>query len=68
MNSTMELGDAIDEMERLSRINADLLAALERTLSWLSSYPGGGTLREGGPYDQARTAIAKARAQLGDKR
>lgn len=35
----------------------ELLEALERTLSWLSSYPGEGAL---GAYDQARSAIAKA--------
>lgn len=34
-----------------------LLEALQRTLNWLSSYPGGGAL---GCYDEARAAIAKA--------
>lgn len=41
----------------------DLLAALERSLDWLSSYPGGGTLGPNGPYEQARAAIAAARGQ-----
>jgi hypothetical protein len=35
----------------------ELLAALERSLNWLSSYSGGLAL---GCYDQAREAIAKA--------
>lgn len=37
----------------------ELLAALERTMSWLASYPGGGPLRPDGPYEQARSAIAR---------
>ena len=37
----------------------DLLAALERSLNWLSSYPGGCSLPA---YDQARAAIDKATA------
>ena len=47
---------------RLIAAAPDLLAALERTLNWLSSYPGGGTLRPLGPYEQARAAIARAKA------
>lgn len=35
----------------------DLLAACERALTWLSSYPGGGAI---GAYDEMRAAIAKA--------
>lgn len=35
----------------------DLLAALRRSLNWLSSYPGGGAMS---CYDQARAAIDKA--------
>lgn len=35
----------------------DLLAALRRSLDWLSSYPGGNSH---GAYEQARAAIAKA--------
>jgi hypothetical protein len=35
----------------------DLLAALKRSLNWLSSYPGGNAT---GAYDEARAAIAKA--------
>lgn len=42
---------------RLIAAAPDLLEALERSLSWLSSYPGNGALAA---YDQARTAIAKA--------
>lgn len=37
---------------------AELQAALERTLSWLTSYPGGGTMGPTGPYEQARAALA----------
>lgn len=39
----------------------ELLAALQRTLNWLTSYPGGGTMGKTGPYEQARAAIEKAR-------
>lgn len=56
-------GSSIVEDEANARLIAaapDLLAALERTLNWLSSYPGGGTLGQDGPYEQARAAIAKA--------
>lgn len=35
----------------------EMLEALRRSLSWLSSYPGEGAM---GCYDQARAAIAKA--------
>ena len=45
------------EDARLIAAAPDLLAALERTLSWLTSYPGGGAM---GVYDQARAALAKA--------
>lgn len=38
----------------------DLAAALERTLNWLASYPGGGTLGPNGAYEQARAALKKA--------
>lgn len=31
--------------------------ALKRTLSWLSSYPGGGPMGPTGPYEQARAAL-----------
>jgi hypothetical protein len=41
----------------------DLLAALERTLNWLTSYPGEGALGPDGPYYQARAAIAKAKGE-----
>lgn len=45
---------------RLIAAAPELLAALERTLSWLTSYPGGGTMGPTGPYEQARAAITKA--------
>ena len=41
----------------------ELLEALQRTLSWLSSYPGGGAH---GCYDQARAAIAKATGEINE--
>jgi hypothetical protein len=43
---------------RLMAAAPELLKALEDTLSWLTSYPGGGTNHV---YDKARIAIAKAR-------
>ena len=56
------------EPEAVARANAaalsaalDLLAALERTLSWLTSYPGSGLYSS--VYNQARAAIAKARGE-----
>ena len=51
--------DDAEEQKRARLIAAapDLLAALERSLNWLSSYHGGGAI---GAYDQARAAIAKA--------
>ena len=45
---------------RLIAAAPDLLEALERTLSWLASYPGEACMSEKGPYAQARAAIAKA--------
>lgn len=42
---------------RLFAAAPELLEALEETLNWLTSYPGGGAL---GCYDKARAAIAKA--------
>lgn len=42
---------------RLIAAAPELLEALQRTLSWLSSYPGEGAM---GAYDNARKAIAKA--------
>ncbi|MES2950246.1 MAG: hypothetical protein V4858_17015 [Pseudomonadota bacterium] len=35
----------------------ELKAALERTLSWMTSYPGGGPMGPNGPYEQARAAL-----------
>jgi hypothetical protein len=40
-----------------------MLAALERSLNWLSSYPGGLSL---GCYDQARAAIDLAKQSQQD--
>ncbi len=45
---------------RLIAAAPELLSALQRTLNWLSGYPGGGTMAPYGPYEQAREAIAKA--------
>ena len=42
-----------------SRIEA-LTKALEGTLSWLTSYPGGLPMTPGGAYDKARAALASA--------
>jgi len=49
---------------RLIAAAPELLAALERCLSWLTSYPGGTTMTPTGPYEQARKAIAKATGAL----
>lgn len=38
----------------------ELVAALQRSLSWLASYPGGGGVV--GPYEQAKAALAKVGA------
>lgn len=43
------------EVERLTAERGRMKAALERSLSWLSSYPGGNAL---GAYDAARSALA----------
>ena len=59
------LGDYADDavwprMEanaRLATAAPDLLAAAQRSLSWLTSYPNEGAM---GMYDQMRAAIAKA--------
>jgi hypothetical protein len=45
---------------RLIAAAPELLEALERCLSWLTSYPGGGTMGPKGPYEQARAAITRA--------
>lgn len=37
-----------------------LVEALDRTLNWLTSYPGGGAL---GAYEQAREALSLARGE-----
>lgn len=50
----------IEADARLIAAAPDMLEALTRSLNWLCSYPGGGTLRPGGPVEQARGAIAKA--------
>ena len=41
----------------------DVVDALKRSLSWLSSYPGGCAE---GCYDQARAAIAKATGEINE--
>jgi hypothetical protein len=41
----------------------DLYAALERSLSWLTSYQGEAATGKDGPYEQARAALAKARGE-----
>lgn len=46
-----------EHARRLERSHAELVGALERSLSWLSSYPGGGALAT---YDAVRAALAKA--------
>lgn len=46
---------------QLADQRAELLAALERTLSWLTSYPGSGAMGKTGPYEQARAAIARCK-------
>lgn len=44
-----------------------LVEALERTLSWLTSYPNEAALGKTGPYEQARAALAAAqRAKEGE--
>ena len=40
----------------------ELEAALRRTLDWLASHPGEGTMRKGGPYEQARAALGDVTA------
>lgn len=56
------IGGRIDANEassnaRLIAAAPDLLEALQRSLNWLASYPGGNAE---GCYDQARAAIDKA--------
>ena len=47
-----------DEIAALRAERDSLRAALQRTLSWMTSYPGEGTLGPQGPYEQARAALA----------
>ena len=46
--------------DHLERVNAALLEALEHSLDWLASYPGGGAAVA---YDKARAAIAQAKGE-----
>lgn len=62
---TYDTSDWAKECEALEAVNAELLTALVRTLSWLQSYPGG---RAQSTYNQARVAIAKARGANPEER
>lgn len=46
-----------DKQNEMDLVEDKVIAAMERSLSWLSSYPGGGAL---GCYDQMREALAIA--------
>jgi hypothetical protein len=48
---------------RAANAHEALVEALDRTLSWLTSYPGGGALSPTGPYEQAKAALALARGE-----
>jgi hypothetical protein len=43
---------------------ADLIEAAERSLNWLSSYPGNGAI---GAYDQMRAALSALRSSQGGR-
>lgn len=45
---------------RLIAAAPEMLAALQRTLNWLASYPGDACMGADGPYNQVRDAIKKA--------
>jgi hypothetical protein len=49
------------ELDALLARERELREALERTLSWLSSYPGEACMGKDGPYEQARAALALSR-------
>ena len=54
-------GDAVSKANAVLIAAApDLVKALERSLNWLSSYPGEGA---SGAYEEARAALSKARGK-----
>lgn len=53
--------DALTHLRALEANRQMLVQALERNLSWLTSYPGGGTMGANGPYEQSRTALEQAK-------
>jgi hypothetical protein len=53
----------VEANARLIAAAPELYEALERTMNWLASYPGGGTMGIDGPYEQARAALAKAKGE-----
>ena len=57
MNEVAFVFEKDTDNARLIAAAPDLLAALQRSLNWLSSYPGEGALMA---WEQARAAIAKA--------
>lgn len=52
-------------LQQVTQERDELVACLTRTLNWLSSYPGGGTLGPNGPYEQARALLAKIGPEKG---
>lgn len=56
-DSQFRTGPQVMANARLISAAPDLLEALQRSLNWLSSYPGGNA---NGVYEQARAAVAKA--------
>jgi hypothetical protein len=61
--TTGAYGEMVAANFRLIAAAPELLEALERTLNWLASYPGEGTMGIDGPYEQARAALAKAKGE-----
>lgn len=54
---SMESAGEREANAKLIAAAPDMLAALRRSLNWLSSYPGGGAMNY---YDEVRAVIAKA--------